>query len=510
MESDQGIVDAAQFAESMVPEGLLGPALPRNPSQTSLTGAAPGGVLEAGLHPTALPRTPAHTSLAGAAVGGALEAGLNPAALPPRPLTDPLLPKQASGRSTDGTTLPRYADKPATGKSHGTTGSQDLHSGRNEAVSHTSRENELLAAERTGSQAQKRKAGGSSFFWPSIPFWSKGNSRDQHSTGGQSASGDQSYPQDLSGHLGLANQAAAAASSSDDEPMTSLDHTYELPDQAAHLADAAIDRISAAQQAMSTSPSSPAQALHAVRPLSNQHHEFELTVAPQPMSSNASDRGFRQSTHGKASLASPRKASNGKKIKVLRSPQHNSRLTGSHAASLADQAADPVSTQPQFSVCEHSSIAEAAGQVQGQMQQQGLGAGQGSMAQPLMQGRAGLAEGPEHASNPGSQAAARWQCAEGNAEDSQTEQRWVASAELFCAANLPKFHDIVWTYCLFGCCHQQKLYTCALNLAGEFACCQHLMTSHEHQCSLACSSFLDSDSSTGAWLLVVMLNADRL
>lgn len=48
IDSPQGIVDAAQFAENMVPEGLHGPALPRNASHTSLTGAAPGGVLDAG------------------------------------------------------------------------------------------------------------------------------------------------------------------------------------------------------------------------------------------------------------------------------------------------------------------------------------------------------------------------------------------------------------------------------------------------------------------------------
>lgn len=58
-----GIVDAAQFAESMVPEGLHGTALSRNPSQTSLSGAAPGGVLDTGPDSTALPRSSSHSAL---------------------------------------------------------------------------------------------------------------------------------------------------------------------------------------------------------------------------------------------------------------------------------------------------------------------------------------------------------------------------------------------------------------------------------------------------------------
>ena len=59
----EGIVDAAQFAEDMVPEGLHQAALSRNPSQTSLSGAAPGGVLDAGLHGAALPRQASHVTL---------------------------------------------------------------------------------------------------------------------------------------------------------------------------------------------------------------------------------------------------------------------------------------------------------------------------------------------------------------------------------------------------------------------------------------------------------------
>ena len=57
-------MDAAQFAEDMVPEGLHKAALSRNPSQTSLSGAAPGGVLDAGLHGAALPRRASHVTLA--------------------------------------------------------------------------------------------------------------------------------------------------------------------------------------------------------------------------------------------------------------------------------------------------------------------------------------------------------------------------------------------------------------------------------------------------------------
>lgn len=56
-------MDAAQFAEDMVPEGLHQAALGRNPSQTSLSGAAPGGVLDAGLHGAALPRKASQTTL---------------------------------------------------------------------------------------------------------------------------------------------------------------------------------------------------------------------------------------------------------------------------------------------------------------------------------------------------------------------------------------------------------------------------------------------------------------
>ncbi len=59
----EGIVDAAQFAEDMVPEGLHQAALSRNPPQTSLSGAAPGGVLDAGLHGAALPRKASQTTL---------------------------------------------------------------------------------------------------------------------------------------------------------------------------------------------------------------------------------------------------------------------------------------------------------------------------------------------------------------------------------------------------------------------------------------------------------------
>lgn len=56
-------MDAAQFAESMVPEGLHGTALSRHPSQTSLSGAAPGGVLDTGPDSTALPRSSSQSAL---------------------------------------------------------------------------------------------------------------------------------------------------------------------------------------------------------------------------------------------------------------------------------------------------------------------------------------------------------------------------------------------------------------------------------------------------------------
>lgn len=62
-ETPKGIVDAAQFAEDMVPEGLHKAALSQNPSQTSLSGAAPGGVLDAGLHGAALPRKASQITL---------------------------------------------------------------------------------------------------------------------------------------------------------------------------------------------------------------------------------------------------------------------------------------------------------------------------------------------------------------------------------------------------------------------------------------------------------------
>ncbi len=95
-DSQQGVVDAAQFAESMVPEGLLGPALPRNPSQTSLSGAAPGGVLDTGPHGSALSWGPSHSSLSGEAA----DLGLHPAALPPDASYDSL-PVSSSGGILD-------------------------------------------------------------------------------------------------------------------------------------------------------------------------------------------------------------------------------------------------------------------------------------------------------------------------------------------------------------------------------------------------------------------------
>ncbi|KAL0037996.1 hypothetical protein WJX79_008937 [Trebouxia sp. C0005] len=75
-DAPEGIVDAAQFAEDMVPEGLHKAALSRNPSQTSLSGAAPGGVLDAGLHGAALPRKASQIVLSEASPGNGSDAVL--------------------------------------------------------------------------------------------------------------------------------------------------------------------------------------------------------------------------------------------------------------------------------------------------------------------------------------------------------------------------------------------------------------------------------------------------
>lgn len=78
----QGVVDAAQFAESMVPEGLQGPALSRNSSQTSLSGAAPGGVLDTGHQGAALRSNTSQRPLPRASSSSALDAGQHQTALP--------------------------------------------------------------------------------------------------------------------------------------------------------------------------------------------------------------------------------------------------------------------------------------------------------------------------------------------------------------------------------------------------------------------------------------------
>lgn len=354
-DNSDSVIDAAQFAESMVLEGLHGAALPRNSSQTSLSGAAPGGVLDAGPHSAALPRSSSQRSL-------------------PRVMSSSALDAQPQGRA-----LPRNASSSSLTGAGASKGPDTVH------------------------QGSVPRAQGSDFKWP---WQAKRPGRAirqlQPSQQGNSATTNPfTFPDLVSEAEGmdqchLPSQLASTAQPQCEATSGNIRSTLK---QADRLADKALNKIAAAQQEM--------------------HQAAPVLDAASRMKSNA---------------GSPSSPKSGAFCKPS-SPQHNSRLK---ACAKSDrlrqwiidgnrqlQQPDCVpgsaeDTEPQSRAAQglveqpsHGSAAVAddpkhskgrplkAGEEEG-----GLRDNWGCAEEPLGQGREDAPEGPQHAGNLGSQAAA--------------------------------------------------------------------------------------------------------
>lgn len=386
-DGSDSVVDAAQFAESMVPEGLHGAALPRNSSQTSLSGAAPGGVLDTGPHSAALPRSSSQVSLPRVMSSGALHIGPHGKAMPRTassstlvgagPTSAPLEADQGPNQRAQGSNFrwPWQAKKPGGAVRQ----LQPSHQSNN-AIIHSSVTPQAVTQAAGVDQCNSPSpAQVDSSNQPGSDAANSGNQAGRAATE-QDHPGDGDKPKDeAQGEAGLGQAGKRSRSN-----------------QASGLADRALNKIAAAQQDM--------------------HQAAPLQDAASWMKSNA------------GSPASPRSSA----FSQPTSPQHNSRLRACAKSDRLRQLIRDGSLPRQQPECEsgsaegteprgratqglvtqpsHSSagLADVPVQPKGKLptaveQQHCLRDTQGSAKQPLEQD---MPEGPHHAENPGSQAAA--------------------------------------------------------------------------------------------------------
>ena len=368
----------------MVPEGLHGVALPRNSSQTSLSGAAPGGVLDTGPHSAALPRSSSQTSLPRVRSSSALHVGPHGKALPRNVSSSTLVEAGPSSASHE-------ADQDSVQRAQGSNfrwpwqAKKPGGAVRQLQPSHQS--NSAMTHPSVIPHAFTQAAETDQCNFPQFDFLDRPGS-DVANTGNQAARAglEQNKPRDGDQPGDEAKRGAGSGQ----------DSTHSMSNQATSLADRALDKIAAAQQEMQQA--APVQ------------------DACFWMKSNASN------------LASPRSAA----FSQPTSSQHNSRLRpctksdrlrqlirdGSlprqqpeHESGSAEnfqprgRTTQGTATQPS-----HCSAALADVPVQAKEkppkageQERWLRNTQGSAKQPSTQD---TLEGPHHAGNPGSQAAA--------------------------------------------------------------------------------------------------------
>ena len=356
-DNSNSVVDAAQFAESMVPEGLQGAALPRNSSQTSLSGAAPGGVLDTGPHSAALPRSSSQQSL-------------------PRVMSSSALDARPHGRA-----LPRNASSSSLTGAGPRNGPDAVH------------------------QGSVQRAQGSDFKWP----WQANRPgrairQLQPSQPGSSAMTHPFTFPDMASEAqrvdrrNLPSQFAFTASSQSAAAICQGD-IGSMSSQADKLADKALNKIAAAQQVMrqaapaldaaswmkSNAGSSSCPKSGAFCQPSSPQHNTRLRPCAQ------SDRLRQWISDGNRQLQQPdcvpgytaNTESRGRAAQgLMEQPSHGS-------AAMADDLAQP-KNQP----------------LKAMEEGQGVRNKWGGAEQPLGQGREDVPEGPQQAGNPGSQAAA--------------------------------------------------------------------------------------------------------
>ena len=393
------IVDAAQFAESMVPEGLHGTALPRNSSQTSLSGAAPGGVLDTGPHSAALPRSSSQASLPRVVSSSALYIGPHGKALPRNASSSSLVgagPRSAPHEADQGHVQraqgsnfrwPWQAKKPGGAvrqlqPSHQSSGARTHPS----VIPH--------AVTQAAEIAQGTSAAPSQLGFSNQTGSAMANSASCQRLAGR-AGLEQDEPRD-DDHTRDSDQPRDEARR---EAASSYGMTRSTSKQAHGLADKALDKIAAAQQKMhqaepvldasfwmksnAGSPGSPESGAFS-QPSSPQHNS-------RPRACTKSDRLRQLIKNGSLQRQRP-----DYKLGSTEAPESRGRATqgllqqpSSSSAALADD-----STQAKGRALETRE------------QEHHLRDTKGDAEQPLRQGRKDEPEGPQHAGNPGSQAAA--------------------------------------------------------------------------------------------------------
>lgn len=357
-DNSNSVVDAAQFAESMVPEGLQGAAMPRNSSQTSLSGAAPGGVLDTGPHTAALPRSSSQRSL-------------------PRVVSSSALDARPHGRA-----LPRNASSSSLTGAGPSKGPDTVHQGSVQGAQGNSSFRWPWQAKRPGRairqlqpSQQSNRAVTHPFIFPDIDSEAEGM-----------------------GQRNLPSQLACNALPQC-EATSGQGNVGSMSNQADRLADKALDKIAAAQQEMrqaapvldasswmksnAGSPSSPKSGAFC-KPSSPQHNSRLKACAK-------SDRLKQWITDGNKQLHQP---------DCVPGSAADSESRGRAEQGLVEQpshvpaavAIDP--TQSKGRPLEETE------------EEDGLRDNWGGAGQPLGQGRDDVPEGPQHAGNPGSQAAA--------------------------------------------------------------------------------------------------------
>ena len=368
----------------MVPEGLHGVALPRNSSQTSLAGAAAGGVLDTGPHSAALPRSSSQTSLPRVRSSSALHVGPHGKALPRNVSSSTLVEAGPSSASHEADQDPVQR---AQGSNFRWPWQAKKPGGAVRQLQPSHQSNSAMTHPSVIPHAFTQAAETDQCNFPQFDFLDRPGS-DVANTGNQAARAglEQNRPRDGDQPGDEAKRGAGSGQ----------DSTHSMSNQATSLADRALDKIAAAQQEMQQA--APVQ------------------DACFWMKSNASN------------LASPRSAA----FSQPTSRQHNSRLSpctksdrlrqlirgGSlprqqpeHESGSAEnfqprgRATQGTATQPS-----HCSAALADVPVQAKEkppkageQERWVRNTQGSAKQPSTQD---TLEGPHHAGNPGSQAAA--------------------------------------------------------------------------------------------------------
>ena len=369
----------------MVPEGLHGTALPRNSSQTSLSGAAPGGVLDTGPQSAALPRSSSQASLPRVTSSSALELGAHGKALPGNASSSSLAgaePSSAleadkgSGPRAQGSSFkwPWQARKPG-----GAVRQLQASPQRDAPVTHPSVvEDERIPDNSLPTQLDSNGPPASAMAISDRP-------RNQASSRAEIEQADTSS---------MSNQANGLA----DKAIADKVHADKAnADKATGLADKALNRIAAAQHEMhGAAPAldvSSWMKSNAGNPVSPRSGAFNQASSPQHNSRlracAKSDRLRQLMRDGSMQrLQSDRAAE----------PAQHTKQGGNAAQGCADQPSHNFAAVADAPAHARGSPSKAGGRFDSDRQ--------GGAEQPLGQGREDMPEGPQHASNPGSQAAA--------------------------------------------------------------------------------------------------------